>query len=95
MKICEFQVVPAAHQEGRFSIKASLEYQGKTYSDGYSVVTRDDLDTFYYYQPSIQKVSVVDVKVPGKLKIGYIMGAGDDIPEVLRRGWPRCHADPR
>jgi LmbE family N-acetylglucosaminyl deacetylase len=84
VKICEFQVIPAAHREGRFSIKASLEFQGKTYSDGYSVVTRDDLDTFYYYQPSIQKVSVVDVKVPGKLKIGYIMGAGDDIPEVLR-----------
>jgi len=84
VKICEFQIVPAAHQEGRFSIKASLDYQGKTYSDGFSVVTRDDLDTFYYYQPSIQKVSVVDVRVPGNLKIGYIMGAGDDIPEVLR-----------
>jgi LmbE family N-acetylglucosaminyl deacetylase len=84
VKTCPFQIVPTAQKEGRFSIKASLEYQGKTYSDGYSVVTRDDLDTFYYYQPSIQKVSVVDVKVPGNLKIGYIMGAGDDIPEVLR-----------
>jgi len=84
VKTCQFQIVPIAQKEGRFSIKASLEYQGKTYSDGYSVVTRDDLDTFYYYQPSIQKVSVVDVKVPNNLKIGYIMGAGDDIPEVLR-----------
>jgi LmbE family N-acetylglucosaminyl deacetylase len=84
VKTCQFQIVPTAQKEGRFSIKASLEYQGKTYSEGYSVVTRDDLDTFYYYQPSIQKVSVVDVKVPGNLKIGYIMGAGDDIPEVLR-----------
>jgi len=84
VKTCQFQIVPIAQKEGRFSIKASLEYQGKTYSDGYSVVTRDDLDTFYYYQPSIQKVSVVDVRVPNNLKIGYIMGAGDDIPEVLR-----------
>jgi len=84
VKTCQFQIVPIAQKQGRFSIKASLEYQGKTYSDGYSVVTRDDLDTFYYYQPSIQKVSVVDVKVPNNLKIGYIMGAGDDIPEVLR-----------
>jgi len=84
VKTCQFQIVPIAQKQGRFSIKASLEYQGKTYSDGYSVVTRDDLDTFYYYQPSIQKVSVVDVRVPNNLKIGYIMGAGDDIPEVLR-----------
>ena len=84
VKTCEFQIVPTAQKEGRFSIKASLEYQGKTYSDGYSVVTRDDLDTFYYYQPAMQKVSVVDVKVPNNMKIGYIMGAGDEIPEVLR-----------
>jgi len=84
VKTCQFQIIPAAQKEGRFSIKASLEYQGKTYAEGYSVVTRDDLDTFYYYQPSVQKVSVVDVKVPRDLKIGYIMGAGDDIPEILR-----------
>jgi LmbE family N-acetylglucosaminyl deacetylase len=84
VKTCQFQIVPTAQKEGRFDIKASLDYQGKTYSEGYSVVTRDDLDTFYYYQPSIQKVSVVDVKIPNNLRIGYIMGAGDDIPEVLR-----------
>jgi hypothetical protein len=29
-------------------------------------------------------VSVVDVKVPKDLKIGYIMGAGDEIPPVLQ-----------
>ncbi len=85
VKICEFQVVPAAVHEGRFLIKASLEYQGKKYAEGYSIVTRDDLDTFYYYQPAVQRVSVVDLKVPSGLKIGYIMGAGDDIPEVLRQ----------
>jgi LmbE family N-acetylglucosaminyl deacetylase len=84
VKICQFQVTPAAHEEGRFAIKASLDFQGKSYSDGYSVVTRDDLDTFYYYQPAVQRVSVVDVKVPTGMKIAYIMGAGDDIPEVLR-----------
>ena len=49
------------------------------------MVTRDDLSTFYYYQPAVQKVSVIDVKVPANLKVGYIMGAGDDIPEVLRQ----------
>jgi LmbE family N-acetylglucosaminyl deacetylase len=80
-----FTVRPSAHQEGRFAIQARLEFRGKSYSEGYSVVTRDDLNTFYYYQPAVQKVSVVDVKVPGHLKIGYIMGAGDNIPEVLRQ----------
>ena len=40
---------------------------------------------FFYYQPALQRASVVDVKVPQGLKIGYIMGAGDDIPDVLRQ----------
>ena len=53
------------------------------YSEGYSLVTREDLDSFYYYQPALQRISIVEVKVPKDLKVGYIMGAGDDIPTVL------------
>jgi LmbE family N-acetylglucosaminyl deacetylase len=85
VKDCEFSVKPSTATEGRYALKASLEFHGKHYSEGYTAVTRDDLDTFYYYQPAAQKVSVVDVKVPAGLKVGYIMGAGDDIPEVLRQ----------
>jgi len=48
-------------------------------------VTREDLGSFYYYQPAVQHVSIVDVKAPHDLKIGYIMGAGDDIPTVLKQ----------
>jgi len=48
-------------------------------------VTREDLGTFYYYQPAVQHVSVVDVKVPKDLKVGYVMGAGDEIPTVLQQ----------
>jgi hypothetical protein len=33
----------------------------------------------------VQRVSIVDVKVPKDLKVGYIMGAGDDIPTVLEQ----------
>jgi LmbE family N-acetylglucosaminyl deacetylase len=84
-KECEFKVTPSATHEGRYSLKAVAEYQGKSYSEGFSVVTRDDLDTFYYYQPAVQRVSVVDVRVPPNLKVGYIMGAGDEIPTVLEQ----------
>ena len=36
-------------------------------------------------QPAAQRVSVVDVKVPKDLKVGYVMGAGDEIPTVLEQ----------
>ncbi len=81
----DFKIYAASLKEGRAQIRAVLAAGDKKYSEGYSIVTREDLDTFYYYQPALQRVSVVDVKVPKDLKVGYIMGAGDDIPTVLEQ----------
>ena len=72
-------------QEGRVTVRAILDSEGDKYEEGYSLVTREDLGSFYYYQPARQRVSIVDVQVPHDLKIGYIMGAGDDIPAVLKQ----------
>jgi LmbE family N-acetylglucosaminyl deacetylase len=81
----QFKVFPAGLQEGRATVRAVLESEGEHYSEGYTLVTREDLGSFYYYQPARQRVSIVDVRAPHDLKIGYIMGAGDDIPTVLKQ----------
>jgi len=81
----QFKVFPAGLQEGRAKVRAVLEADGNKFSEGYTLVTREDLGSFYYYQPAVQRVSIVDVKAPHDLKIGYIMGAGDDIPTVLKQ----------
>jgi LmbE family N-acetylglucosaminyl deacetylase len=81
----DFKVVPGSLKEGKAEIRAVLTAGGEIFDQGYSVVTRSDLDTFYYYQPAVQRVSIVDVKVPKNLKVGYVMGAGDDIPTVLKQ----------
>jgi hypothetical protein len=78
-------VFPADPRESRAEIQAVLDAEGKRYSEGYSLVTREDLASAYYYQPALQRVSVVDVKVPKDLKVAYVMGAGDDIPTVLKQ----------
>ncbi len=84
-KDAEFRVTPGDLKEQRQRVEAVLEHSSKRYADGFNVVTRDDLDTFYYYQPAVQRVSIVDVRVPTNLKVGYVMGAGDDIPTVLNQ----------
>jgi LmbE family N-acetylglucosaminyl deacetylase len=81
----QFKVFPADLQEGKAKIRAVLEADGEKFSEGYTLVTREDLGSFYYYQPAVQRVSIVDVQAPHDLKIGYIMGAGDDIPTVLKQ----------
>jgi LmbE family N-acetylglucosaminyl deacetylase len=80
-----FKITPVSLKEGRAQIRAVFESGGVNYSEGYSLVTREDLDSFYYYQPALQRISIVDVKVPKDLRVGYIMGAGDDIPTVLEQ----------
>jgi hypothetical protein len=81
----QFKIFTTGLQEGRTTVHAVLESEGGKYAEGYTLVAREDLGSFYYYQPARQRVSVVDVQVPHDLKVGYIMGAGDDIPTVLRQ----------
>jgi len=81
----EFKVVPGSLKEGHSEIRAVLTAGGKNYSEGYNLVTREDLASAYYYQPALQRVSSVDVKVPKGLKVAYIPGAGDEIPTVLQQ----------
>jgi LmbE family N-acetylglucosaminyl deacetylase len=80
-----FKVFPAGLQEGRAVVRAVLNSEGEKYGEGYTLVTREDLGSFYYYQPARQRVSIVDVQAPHDLKVGYVMGAGDDIPTVLKQ----------
>jgi LmbE family N-acetylglucosaminyl deacetylase len=81
----QFKIFTAGLQEGRATVRALLESDGEKYTEGYTLVTREDLGSFYYYQPARQRVSIVDVQAPHDLKVGYIMGAGDDIPTVLKQ----------
>jgi len=81
----QFKVFTTGLQEGQATVRAVLESEGEKYNEGYTLVTREDLGSFYYFQPARQRVSIVDVQVPHDLKVGYIMGAGDDIPSVLKQ----------
>jgi LmbE family N-acetylglucosaminyl deacetylase len=81
----QFKVIPSELHPGRTTIRAVLDSEGEKYSEGYTLIAREDLGSFYYYQPARQRVSIVDVQVPHDLKVGYIMGAGDDIPTVLKQ----------
>jgi len=79
-----FQITPQNLHEGTYKVTARAEYNGKEYAEGFKVITRPDLDSYYAYRPATEKVQAVDVKLPPQLKVGYIMGAGDEIPSVLQ-----------
>lgn len=79
-----FHITPQNLREGAYKVTAKVEYNGKDYAEGFKLITRPDLDSYYAYHPATENVQAVDVKLPPKLKVGYIMGTGDEIPAVLR-----------
>jgi LmbE family N-acetylglucosaminyl deacetylase len=79
-----FQVTPQNLHEGTYKVTARAEYNGKQYAEGFKIITRPDLDSYPAYRPATENVQAVDVKLPAQLKVGYIMGAGDEIPSVLQ-----------
>jgi hypothetical protein len=79
-----FAVTPQNIKEGTYHVAASAEYNGEKYAEGFKLITRPDLDSFYAYRPAIENVQAVDVNLPPQLRVGYIMGAGDEIPAVLQ-----------
>ena len=79
-----FQITPQNLHEGAYKVTARAEYNGKQYAEGFKVITRPDLDSYYTYRPATENVQAVDVKLSGQLRVGYIMGTGDEIPSVLQ-----------
>jgi LmbE family N-acetylglucosaminyl deacetylase len=71
--------------EERTRVAVAAVADGHEYRQGYTVVARADLGAFPYYQPSVQRVSMVRVNTRPGLKVGYLMGAGDAVPDVLRQ----------
>lgn len=82
----KFQVsstTPALRQEFEITAVASLE--GKEYREGYQVIDYHHIQRRLFYRPSRVTVKTVDVKVRPNVKVGYIVGVGDQVPQALQQ----------
>jgi hypothetical protein len=78
-----FQVTPGNLREQAYQIAAVAMYDGRQYAEGYQITGYPALRPYYLYRPAICKTSGVDVKVAPGLRVGYVMGSGDDVPSSL------------
>jgi LmbE family N-acetylglucosaminyl deacetylase len=69
--------------EGFYELRVSLDAGGRTYNEGFTEITRDDLDRFFYFHPAAERISIVDVKLPERLRVCYVPGAGDEVADTL------------
>lgn len=79
-----FKVVPAFDvHEDAYTIEAVASYVGKAYTEGFITVAAPDVGRFNLYRAAKHVLRGVDVNVAAGLRVGYVMGSGDEIPQSL------------
>ncbi len=66
-----------------YRVEAVATSAGRSYREGYELIDQRDLELRYLYRPSTVEVRGIDVTVLSNLKVGYVMGVGDQVPEGL------------
>lgn len=81
-KVISFKIYPGK-TEITSALNAVVDVQGKKYDRAVKTIAYDHIPTQTYLAKAESKVARINLKKEGQL-IGYIPGAGDDIPTALR-----------
>jgi LmbE family N-acetylglucosaminyl deacetylase len=67
-----------------FDVRATTD-DGARFDEGYALIDYEHIERAAMFTPAEVTVSVVPVRVAEGLRVGYIMGSGDDGPEAIRQ----------
>ncbi len=68
---------------GMYNVEAVAHAGGRDYKTGWQSIGYPGLRPYNQYKPALLETRKVDVKVAAGLKVGYIMGPGDMVPEAI------------
>jgi hypothetical protein len=80
-----FSITPGAMGAQAYEIEAVASASGKEYRDGYELIDQRDLELRYLYRAATTEVRGIDVSTVPGLKVGYVMGIGDQVPLGLQQ----------
>jgi LmbE family N-acetylglucosaminyl deacetylase len=66
-----------------FTIRATVHSAGYAYTTGWQSIGYPGLRPYNLYKPAQLKTRKLDVKLAPGLRIGYVMGTGDRVPEAI------------
>ena len=78
-----FTVTPESVQQKAYTITAVAEYNGEKYTQGFESVGYPGLRPYPHYRPASYRTTGVDLKIAPNLRVGYVMGTGDDVAMSL------------
>ncbi|MDA0680625.1 MAG: PIG-L family deacetylase [Proteobacteria bacterium] len=76
--------VPGGTSPGKYEIMATASVDGRQYQQAMQQIAHPHIQSHRVYRPSALTVQLIDVKV-APVKVGYVMGSGDAVPEAIRR----------
>ncbi len=82
-KTVTFEVEPRNIKAEAYTIKATAQYGGRTYEEGYQIVGYPGLRPTDFFRPATYRAVGVDVKTAPNLTVAYIPGTGDDVARGL------------
>jgi hypothetical protein len=75
---------PATRKAGTFEVIAEAVSGGAVYAQSLQTIAYPHIQTHRLYGPARTTAQVFDLKV-AKVRVGYVMGTGDEVPDALRR----------
>jgi LmbE family N-acetylglucosaminyl deacetylase len=78
-----FVVSMPAIESRTYQVRAVATVDGHEYAEGYEEIDFRDLEARYLYRPSSIDVRGIDVATVPGLKVGYVMGIGDSVPQGI------------
>ena len=80
-----FEVTAPSVGAGAHSIDAIAQSAGHTYTVGWKTIGYQGLLPYNQYRQATLETRKVDVKLAPGLRVGYVMGTGDTVPEAIRQ----------
>ena len=74
---------PAGVAPGAYTVAAHVESGGRTWTRGYDVIEYPHTTRRHIYMPATATIKALDVEVPPGLRVGYVMGVGDQVPQAI------------
>lgn len=81
----EFEIeIPADTSTGSYKISANAKIGEEIFTNTMHTISYPHIQTHRFYTAAETQVNIFDLKT-APVKIGYIMGSGDEVPEAIRQ----------
>jgi hypothetical protein len=80
-----FVTPPAKLAPGEQTVTAVALRDGREYREGYQTIAYDHIQERHLFHPAVARVKAIDAKVAAGILVGYVKGAGDEVPPAIEQ----------